>query len=425
MKFTIQKQYLMLVVGMSLALVIGSFIYDFFDSQDISDSGKLVEITQSYITGYDKGKLNWKVSVDNAWAKKNRSMYYANRITSGVIYNAEGDIIIDSITASGIKINTKINSITIKEGAMARFMPQSKTKETGLIAQENVSKNPIIIKSDELRYYSDSEKVYLNKGVELIKDSHVIKPLNGAEIDNETKVVYVDNGFHIESDEFFVSGNKMVIYIDEEFSKLSGNLMFERYASENIDESLDEQEKTLRQESSLLYADEGVFYESDEGDMLYVTGNVRVKQPDKEILAYTGYYNQTTDIMSLNKDISISLDTLNWALDQSTKDNLSNDDIKNSLNQKTRITCHSFVFDGSTRKTTLKGNIKIVQSDKTIFCNKLIMSDETSIVECFGNVKVIKDKKDSIKTEYLVIDLNKETFTAKRGVYSEYHLDEN
>ena len=129
--------------------------------------------------------------------------------------------------------------------------------------------------------------------------------------------------------------------------------------------------------------------------------------------------------MRLVKDVSIALKNLDWVLDESLKKDLANEDIKNSLNQETKIKCDTLLFDGQARQTTLLGNIKIVQSDKTIYCDKLKLHDETSVVECFGNVKVIKDKKDSIKTDYLVIDLNKETFTAKHGVYSEYHLDEN
>ncbi len=420
------KQYMILGISIISVMVIAGFLYDYFDKQELVEDAKLVEILHSHISGYDQGRLTWQVTVNDAWAKKNRSMYYADSILSGVIYDKEGDVIIDSIEASGIKINTKINSISVTKGASARFLHQPKPEENGLIANEdNKEVSPIIIKSDELRYYSNSETVYLQKGVELIKDDHVIKPANGAQIDNETKVAYIDNGFHIESNEYFVSGNKMVIYIDDKYSKLSGDLMFEQFASENMAEDLDEQEKSLRQEKSVLYADKGEFYESDEGDQLYVTGNVKLNQSDKTITAYTANYDQANDRMHVVKDVSISLKNLDWVLDESVKKDLANQDIKNSLNQETNIKCDTLLFDGQARQTTLLGNIKIVQSDKTIYCDKLKLYDETSVVECFGNVKVIKDKKDNIKTDYLVIDLNKETFTAKHGVYSEYHLDEN
>ena len=426
MNITSIKKYVVLVISMGMLLVIGSFLYDYYDKQEIVEDEKIVEILESQIMGYENGKLNWQVTVNDAWAKKNRSMYYADSILSGVIYDSDGDVIIDSIEASKIKINTKINSITVTNGAKARFLHQEKTEETGLIAADkDPDKNPIIIKSDELRYYSNSERVYLKKGVELIKDSHTIKPIVGAEIDNETKVAYIDNGFHIESEEFFVSGNKMVIYIDDKYSILSGSLRFEQFASKNIDENLDEQEKSLREQNSVLYADEGEFYESDEGDQLYVTGNVKLTQADKDIAAYSANYNQSNDTMQLYKDVSISLQNLDWAIDKDLKRDLSNEDIKNSLNQETTITCDKLLFDGQKKETVLLGNIKIIQSDKIIYCDRLKLYDETSIVECFGNVKVIKDKKDNIKTDYLVIDLNKETFTAKHGVYSEYHLDEN
>ena len=52
-----------------------------------------------------------------------------------------------------------------------------------------------------------------------------------------------------------------------------------------------------------------------------------------------------------------------------------------------------------------------------------MLYDETAIVECIGDVKVIKENADTMTTQFLTIDLNNEVFTAKKGVYSEYHLE--
>ena len=419
------KRTVILAIGCTIALIGGSFVYDYFDEEIVVEDDRLVEITGSSIVGYDNGKLNWKVTVDNAWAKKNRSFYYADKILSGVIYDSDGAVLIDSIEASDVKINTKINSITIQQSAKARFMPQKKQTKTGLIANEAETKDPIIIKSDELRYYSNSEKVVLQKGVELIKDSHVIKPKVGAEIDNNDKVAYIKDGFHIESEEFFVSGNNMTIFIDDKISNMWGDLMFERFASMNIDEDLDEQEKNLRKQKSILFANKATYIESEEGNELYATGNIHLIQSDKNIIAEFAYYNEALNLIQLEGNITIELLNLDWALDETLKKKLSNQDIKNSLNQKTKITSNSLQFDGQAKETTLVGDVKITQSDKIILCNKLIMYDETSLVECLGDVSVVKEDRDTIKTDYLEIDLNNETFTAKNRVFSEYYLDEN
>mgnify|MGYP001252907445 CR=1 FL=1 len=42
-------------------------------------------------------------------------------IISGVIYNDNGHLVIDSIKANEIRINTRSNSITITDGMTARF----------------------------------------------------------------------------------------------------------------------------------------------------------------------------------------------------------------------------------------------------------------------------------------------------------------
>ena len=125
----------------------------------------------------------------------------------------------------------------------------------------------------------------------------------------------------------------------------------------------------------------------------------------------------------MRKDVVLELENLNWLLDESTKETLENEDIKSSLHDKTTIYCDNLIFNGKARETKLFGNIKIIQSDKVISCKRLILFDDTAIVECSGDVEIIKDNENTMSTQFLTIDLKNEIFTAKKGVYSEYHLE--
>ncbi len=399
------------------------FVYDFLHVEEETKDRKSVELLNSSITGYDKGRISWRIVADKIWAYKSRYLFYANKIESGVVYNDNRDIIIDSIQAESIKINTKSNVIYVTDGLTARFVSDNKENEKeGLVASQKQTEQ-IIIKANELRHDGNSDKTYLKNQVQLIKEDFIIKPKEEVEIDSEENMAYIRGGFTIDSKEQYVSGNTMTIYIDHDKAILKGDLVFEKLPSTNVDHELDEQEKQLRQQSSLLYCDRAVYEDINDQTDLLINGNIKLLQKDKHITAESGVYSQSRDYFELEDNVTIILQNIDWLLDEEKKIELSNKDIKNSLNEKTTIICDKLFFDGKRKRTKLLGNIKIHQPDKEIVCDKLILYDDSAIVECFGNVHVIKTNDDKISSDYLKIDLSNETFLAKDSVYSEYHLN--
>ena len=116
----------------------------------------------------------------------------------GVVYDEEGNVIIDLLSAKNIKMNTKNNSFTISNGIQARVIIEDKVTKNGLIATETQTKK-IKIKSTEMKYFSNNKRTYLNNDVELIKDDTVIKPLKDVEIDNSKNIVYIYHGFNLKT----------------------------------------------------------------------------------------------------------------------------------------------------------------------------------------------------------------------------------
>ena len=185
---------------------------------------------------------------------------------------------------------------------------------------------------------------------------------------------------------------------------------------------MDEKELELREENTFLYAEYATFYEEETANELFVSENVVLIQPGKVLKADFAEYIEDLNLFKMNNNVVVELENLDWLLDKKIKEELTNDDIKSSLNDKTTLYANRLIFDSNAKETKLIGNVKIVQSDKTILCDKMVLYDETSLLECIGNVEVIKENQDSMFTEHLLIDLKDEIFTAKKGVYSEYHL---
>mgnify|MGYP001354986013 CR=1 FL=1 len=411
-----------IIIGVVSLIVTLPFIYDLIDQQEEIDESKIIEITNTQLIGYNKGNMTWKMFANNIWSKNKKNYYYADQIIAGVIYDTNGDIIIDSISANNLTINTKNNSFSIYDGLTARFNLDRESIEDGLIAVEN-NKEQIKVKSNQMRYFSDNKYTYLSDDVELIKEDTVIRPLKEVQIDNEDNIAYIYHGFNLVTPEVSVTGNQMIMYIDDRFSEFKGDLVFEQFPSENFDESLDEKEQLLRKERTFLYANYATFQESPTKNHLKVSENITLVQRSKHITAAFAEYIEELDLFKMTDQVVIELEDLDWLLDKKTKESMINEDIKSSLNDKTTIYCDRLIFNGNKQETKLIGNVKIVQSDKTIYCKKLVLYDETAIVECIGDVKVIKDNADTMTTQFLTIDLNNEVFTAKKGVYSEYHLE--
>ena len=219
-------------------------LYDVVVEEEESQEFVSVELTNTNLSGYDKGMLSWNIYANKIWAKKKRYYYYADEIVSGVIYDYDGSVLIDSISAKNIVINTKVNNLTIKQGVTARLNLNDGKQENGLIANDETKKQ-IQIKSTEMRYFGDNKRTYL-KDVELIKEDSIIRPLKDVEIDNEKNIAYIYHGFNLKNNKVSVTGNQMILYIDDDYSEFKGDLVFEQFPTYNLNKSMDEQEEKLR-----------------------------------------------------------------------------------------------------------------------------------------------------------------------------------
>ncbi len=392
----------------------------------VSKKQRQIEILGSTITGYDKSKINWKIAANYIYAGRSQYIFNLEDVYSGLIYDDNGLIVIDNIKADKIRINSKRKTLYASDNIEARFLNKSnqqKLKELkGLHAQESNTDAPIIIKSDSLQFNGSKDTVELSKNVKIIQDDVTIYPSQSIFVDNKKNVAMINNGFEMEASDFSVSGNKMTIYINEDRSEMEGNITIIREEND-LDGSLDERESSLRKQQTILVCDKARYSENGDKHKLEVMENIVITQADKIIRAKNGVFDEETDFYEMSKDVEIELTSLDWILEEETADGLKNNEVNSTLSQKTTITTDKLTFVSDMKKLTLLGNVVVTQADKVIKANKLVFDDESLLVYCIGNVSVLKDLKNTINTNYLVIDLEKETFSAKDGVSSTYYLD--
>jgi lipopolysaccharide assembly outer membrane protein LptD (OstA) len=404
-----------------IGLVVASFalVFYFFNLSFTEESGpdttKSIEIKNSLITGYSNSRISWKVKIDYMWATKSNTIYEANEILSGFIFDSEGKMVIDSIKAKGVRINTRQNSLSVFESVEARLLIRTDAQKNAVYASD-ASEESVKIKSGELRYVSDKKRTYLRDDVQLRKSNYVIYPKQEVEIDNDLNIAYITEGFTMRSPEYLVTGNSLTIFIDGDYSEMTGKLVFERKASS---EGSDKREKNLRKNPAFLFADSALFREDESGKVLEVSHNIKIEQEGRTVEADRGIYYQSENKFIAEENVVITLENLDWMIKESAK-KPKNNEINSSLRSRTVIQCNKLIYDGKERTMTLIGDVKVKQENQVIQCDKLVFLDETSEVHCYGNVRVKRKNEDSLSCSMLIINIEKEQFIAKDQVYSEF-----
>ena len=62
------------------------------------------------------------------------------------------------------------------------------------------------------------------------------------------------------------------------------------------------------------------------------------------------------------------------------------------------------------------------QKDKRILCQKLTFDDRSDHVSLYGDVKVVKQNQEKFEGSHIILDLVQESFSAGKGVKTEFKL---
>ncbi|RAP39220.1 hypothetical protein DID80_00210 [Candidatus Marinamargulisbacteria bacterium SCGC AAA071-K20] len=422
-KFSAKKYAWTFVIVFLSALIIPAY---FEKDTEYDYNPKAVEIKGSTITGYKDGKLSWLIKAEYVWTGRSKYLFRGTKISYGQLFDSNGKVIVDKLQAGKVRVNTKSKTLTAIDNIVAHFKKRqdrvsfslNSHKPTG---KENQSAKTITITSDELRYYSNTKKTFLTKNVVITQEDAIIYPNEGIEIDNDKNIGFIEGGFVMKTDHYEVTGNKMTIYIDEEYSYISGGVEARRVVEVTKNVAIDERERDLKESETLLLCNSMSYSSVHENDIVTVSGNVSVIQKNKTFRADYGHYNKKNDYYELSGKVQVTADSLSWLLTKDSED-FSNDDIKESLERPVTVNARHLTFNATSKKLELWGQVEVNQNDKKVTCLKMVYDDPKNLVQFSGDVKVKKDNTDTISCHLLKIDLNKEEFFAIQKVSSVFKL---
>ena len=408
------KKILWILAGVIIIFIILPFLRPFTIPPSI-DENKLVEIRHSNITGYKHQKVSFKMKADVIYTGKNLNLFEAENVHSGEFFNEKGETLISQIQAKRINIDTLSQTFIAYQNILGKFLKRN--IELDLIHAAEKSKN-IEISADELRYLGSNKKTFLEKNVVIKQGDAYIYPTKGVEIDHDQNIAYIHDGYKMQSREFTITGKKMVIYIDEEYSEMTEGVSGYRKGGVSSSNVTDRQ-KEFKSKDAYLTCEKMIYKNVSENEIITVEGKVVIQQDQKTIIADQGVYDKKTGIFELKKNVLIDCKTLEWAL---KKKNMTNNEFKKTIKQQTKINSDYLRMDENNNNAFMKGNIKITQKDKTATCKELSYEDSKGWLILKGDVVVIKETKDKLKCSELILDTEKEEFLAKSNVKTELTL---
>jgi len=408
------KKVLWTTAGIIIIFIILPFLRPFTMPKSM-DENKLVEIRNSSITGYKDQKVSFKMKAHVIYTGKNLNLFEAEKVHSGEFFNEKGEVIISQIQANRINIDTVNQTFVAYQNILGKFL--KKNMELGLLHAAEKSKN-IEISADELRYLGSNKKTFLEKNVVIKQGDAYIYPTRGVEIDHDQNVAYIHDGYKMQSREFTITGKKMVIYIDEDYSEMTEGVS--GYRKGGISSSnVNERQKEFKSKDAYLTCDKMLYRNINENEIITVEGKVLIRQDEKTMRAEQGLYDKKTGIFELKNNVFIDCKTLEWAL---KKKRMTNKEFKKTIKQQTKISGDYLKMDENSNNAFMKGNIKITQKDQTASCKELNYEDSKGWLILKGEVVVIKENKDKLKCSELILDTEKEEFLAKSNVKTELTL---
>ncbi len=385
-------------------------------NSNIPSVDRVIEIKGSTITGYQNGRLSFRIPIGYIWASRSKYLFQAEKIDSGEIFDINGEPIVNQLFSGSIRVNTRSKSLTAYNGVRSTFLK----REEG---QEQV--DSIQVSANELRYFDEVQKTYLYGNIAIIQKESTVRPAETVEIAHQSNQVYINNGYRLESDTFKVTGNQLIMNLDENFSELSGGVEAVRLPKKKADKDLDTRERNLQQEKTELWCDALSYNTKGENKVITIKGNAVIFQEDKEIRAEHGYYNKNDNYFEVEDRVNIIARNLLWLIN-GDPESYKNKEIREALHMRVEVNADKVMFDADKKILTMVGNVYIKQPDKDVSCDKFIYDDETGWLTLIGHVVILKKegekKVNKMETEFIKMNIKNEEMEAKDGVETQFKI---
>lgn len=408
---TYNKQIIFIGICIAFILVGLQLYKDSSDWVGQDYTAKNVEIFDSSIVGYDKGKRSYEIHFDYSWAGRNKYIFRIRKITLGRLYDKNGKMVLDNIEAERVRVNSRSKVIIATKNAQAVFVKRDK------------GKSDFSVSSTSLKYFNYNKKAYLGDGVYL-KGEDVEVSANEMILDANENILTIKPPFQIILEDYYAKSGEMEVNIDKEVTVLKGGVSVSRDAQTGNFDDISEREAQIRQKPALLTAGR-LEYKAlpNKNAEITLSNTLKLTQPDKEIEAEKGTYLKTEKEFTAEGYVRFYADNLAWIVKKEKRDQFKNDEIQESLYKPVELKTDWLWVNTEKGILKLKGNVYVKQGNRVITCDNLDYDDESGLIVLQGNVTIEKGEGEVLSGDKIVIDVNNEQFWTESKTAIEFEID--
>lgn len=386
--------------------------------QTANANHKVIEVEGSVVNGYDNGRLSWTVKVNYIWRSQNPFLFEAEGITTGRLYDNKGRVILDDLKANAIRVNSKSRIVNAYGNVSGCFIERENRTPS-----ENRKKR-IKVTAQTLRFFDAAKSVYLSGSVVLEKEDVRISPNGEIVLDGNQNMLYVNNGFIMESNEFLVSANFMQVDIDNNLTQIRNAVSGIRKAEKRPEAGLDNREAKLRQSPAYFTCDHLTYNTASNNLVVEASGPIEIRHQDKRLTGTHALFDREEGLFSMDSGVTLESGDVMWLLDEKKKARFGNEELDAALRSPMRLTCNRMRFDSDTRCLELYEDIIIRQGLRKLECQKISLEDKKNMLTLFGKVKIETESQERLQSQYIHLDLQNETFDAGSGVQVDFDVSE-
>lgn len=312
-------------------------------------------------------------------------------------------MIIDNLQAKKIRVNAEQERLYAQGGILAH-----------LIKAVDATKNYYTVQSEELQYFSDEKKTYLNNKITIGNETLTISA-DRAVVNHTDNTLNFNNGFFLAEKRTQVTGTNLSIAMDQDILTISHNVVL------NI-KGTDDRDKLQKQATKITCAKLALFVPRENELTATLNGQIVIWQKDKQGSAEEVLYHEQADKLTLLQKAMLVFDRSDWLLDEKTLTEIKNKEGKKILTEKIVMQAEQININTKTKDLTAQENVRVTLKNKEAISDKANYQEETAKIHMSGNVKLKRDDGSWLNAQQVIIDVKAETFSADGQAESVVYL---
>ncbi|MDR1998268.1 MAG: hypothetical protein LBQ83_08105 [Candidatus Margulisbacteria bacterium] len=348
---------------------------------------KKIEIDAAAIRGYKNGELLWSMQSRYIWSAMSIDHAIVENIYNGRFYD-QGRILLDSLSARKVQVNAPQERFYADKGFKA------------VMYRGHNPGQPVDIWGEQLNYNAADKKSRLHKQIQVFDRNTKINA-ERATIDHQNNQITFGKDFTLSRPDSSLTAEKLLIDIDKDIFHAGQNVRLIRQPEDGAAE--------FKKQKTTIYTDELTADISQELARLQLSGNVLIKQNDKQAVGATAVFDEKDQLFHLNGQATALFDKTAALLDAATRQKLKNQEI---LQEKLQLQSDSIIINTDSQDLQAYGSVRVTIKNQEATADTAEYQRTAEKIYLRGGVLLQQADGSLVKAGQVVVDIPTEKFEA-------------